>query len=211
MSNRNDFVIQNGVLKEYSGQYGDIVIPDEVVKIERCAFASNGWIRDVTFPSHQVEMDYGAFYGCSNLKHMTIPVCSLAGTIFGEAGKTMLMTLIQENGEPMKVVASFRKAYWAQTWAYKEDYLVPLTSEDLPNYDRLVAAGDFEGFKMNEQGRLQAMLLRLQEANRPVTEEYRDMFVNFLTEKITKVIKMAKDDGNTSYLDLMKTAKRFMI
>ena len=32
MSNRNDFVIQNGVLKAYSGQYGDIVIPDEVLK-----------------------------------------------------------------------------------------------------------------------------------------------------------------------------------
>ena len=33
MSNINDFVIENGVLKEYQGQGGDVVIPEGVTSI----------------------------------------------------------------------------------------------------------------------------------------------------------------------------------
>ena len=33
MSNINDFVIENGVLKKYQGQGGDVVIPEGVTSI----------------------------------------------------------------------------------------------------------------------------------------------------------------------------------
>ena len=38
MSNINDFVIENGVLKEYQGQGGDVVIPEGVTSIGDSAF-----------------------------------------------------------------------------------------------------------------------------------------------------------------------------
>ena len=41
MSNINDFVIENGVLKEYQGQGGDVVIPEGVTNIG--AAAITGW------------------------------------------------------------------------------------------------------------------------------------------------------------------------
>ena len=41
MSNINDFVIENGVLKEYKGQGGDVVIPASVTSINDRAF--DGW------------------------------------------------------------------------------------------------------------------------------------------------------------------------
>lgn len=39
MSNANDFVIENGVLKEYVGSDNDIVIPDSVTSIFSGAFS----------------------------------------------------------------------------------------------------------------------------------------------------------------------------
>ena len=33
MSNKRDFVIENGVLKKYTGNDGDVVIPDSVTSI----------------------------------------------------------------------------------------------------------------------------------------------------------------------------------
>lgn len=38
MSNVKDFVIENGVLKKYLGNGGDVVIPDGVYEIGRSAF-----------------------------------------------------------------------------------------------------------------------------------------------------------------------------
>ena len=38
MSNANDFIIENGVLKKYSGVEGDIVLPDDVTAIGEGAF-----------------------------------------------------------------------------------------------------------------------------------------------------------------------------
>ena len=38
MRENNDFVIENGVLKEYHGPGGDVVIPEEVKEIGEKAF-----------------------------------------------------------------------------------------------------------------------------------------------------------------------------
>ncbi len=38
MSNPGDFIIENGVLKKYTGPDGDVVIPEGVVEIGKDAF-----------------------------------------------------------------------------------------------------------------------------------------------------------------------------
>ena len=59
-----DFKIKNGVLEAggYSGPGGDVVIPDDVVKLEKSALETN-WgkkaIKSVTIPASVVEIESG--------------------------------------------------------------------------------------------------------------------------------------------------------
>ena len=53
---------------------------------------------------------------------------------------------------------------------------------------------------MNEQGRLKAAVWRLLEKDRPVMEEYRVMFGEFLASKFSKVIKMAEESEKPEYV-----------
>lgn len=226
MSNASDFVIENGVLKKYVGPGGDLIIPEGVTEIAGGfpgAFSDDGRITSVVIPesvttigmfafsgccnlrwarlpNHKVDIGGAAFYGCSSMINITLSASSIQGQPFGDAGKTIEVTVLRENMEPITVIGAFRKSYWAQTWAYEADHLLPLTQEDLPNYDRLVATGSFEGFKMNEQGRLTAMVWRLSEKERPVAAEYREMFAEFLGGKFGKVIKMAEEAEKPEYV-----------
>ena len=50
MSSINDFVIENGVLKSYSGEGGDIEIPTSVERIAREAFQLCKTIQAVRIP-----------------------------------------------------------------------------------------------------------------------------------------------------------------
>ena len=182
-----------------------IQFPDSLNQVDNGAFYGCSGLEEVVFANRTVEIGSGAFYGCSNLKRITMSVSTLKvsaakNLIFGESGKTIELLLLQDNTDSVLVIGSFRKAYWTQTWAYEEEYLVPIADETLPNYDRLVAVGDFEGFKMNEQGRLKAMVWRLQEKERPVNPEYREMFAEFLSGKFSKLVKMAEEEQNASYI-----------
>ena len=205
MSNGNDFVIENGVLKRYAGPGGDVVIPEGVTEILYGVFSGYGNVNSITLPDNLRKIGYAAFQGCSNLQQIIMPVDTLRGCTtwtdaFGGTGKTIEVVILRKGEEPLCAIGSFRKAYWSQQWNYRDDYLVPVTTTDLPHYDRLVATGDYEGFKMNEQGRLKALLWRLLEKDRPVAEEYRVMFGEFLAGKFSKVIKMAEEDGKASYI-----------
>lgn len=62
------------------------------------------------------------------------------------------------------------------------------------------STGKHEGFQMNEDGRIKAMLLRLQDRGQPVSEEFRGMFADFLSGKTNKVVKLAEQDGNAAYV-----------
>ena len=50
MSNANDFVIENGVLKEYKGSSGDVVIPEGVTSIGDYVFFLCDSLESVTIP-----------------------------------------------------------------------------------------------------------------------------------------------------------------
>lgn len=67
------FVIRNGVLEDYKGHDRDIVIPDNVSKIESWAFYECVSIESVTIPSSVTSIGDYAFMGCTNLKRVIFP------------------------------------------------------------------------------------------------------------------------------------------
>lgn len=72
MSNASDFVIENGVLKKYTGSGGDVVIPDGVTGIGKGAFAGCHLLTAVTIPDTVTSIEDLAFDACSTLRDITI-------------------------------------------------------------------------------------------------------------------------------------------
>ena len=67
MSNINDFVIENGELKKYKGQGGDVVIPEGVTSIGNWAFNGCSSLTSVVIPEGVTSIGARAFYGCKGL------------------------------------------------------------------------------------------------------------------------------------------------
>ena len=73
MSNINDFVIENGVLKKYQGQGGDVVIPEGVTSIGNWAFKDCSSLTSVVIPNGVTSIGDSAFFNCSSLASVVIP------------------------------------------------------------------------------------------------------------------------------------------
>ena len=71
----NDFVIENGVLKEYKGTGGKVIIPNGVTEIDEFAFASatsaNMDIKQITVPNSVDKCGTGCFGALTSLKEIT--------------------------------------------------------------------------------------------------------------------------------------------
>ena len=72
MSNENNFEIENGVLKSYTGG-GAVTIPDSVKAIGERAFYNCTSLTSVTIPDSVTTIGSCAFYGCNSLTSVTIP------------------------------------------------------------------------------------------------------------------------------------------
>ena len=84
MSNINDFVIENGVLKEYKGQGGDVVIPEGVTSIGYRAFYYCSSLISIVIPESVTSIGKDAFWRCSSLTSVVIPasVTSIGDSAF---------------------------------------------------------------------------------------------------------------------------------
>lgn len=71
----SDFVIENGVLTKYTGNGGDVVIPESVEKIGRKAFFCDIGITSVTIPDTVKVMEENVFSGCVKLTCVRLSNC----------------------------------------------------------------------------------------------------------------------------------------
>ena len=86
MSIASDFVIEDGVLKQYTGPGGEVVIPAGVTAIGDLAFSNCESVTSVIVPEGVTEICSEAFAGCENLKSVSLPktLTRIAGSlIFG--------------------------------------------------------------------------------------------------------------------------------
>lgn len=171
-----------------------VVIPDSVTSIGDSAFESCCSLSGIVIPDSVTSIGSHAFFGCES-KKIQLPFAALNEEIFGRNGKTTVMTITRPGKPPVRVVASFRK--WDNGGS---GLMLPLDDEALPAYDRLIADGTYDGFVMNENGRIIASLLRLNETDRPIEEETRGRIIGFLASKYSKAIKFAGEDREPGYI-----------
>ena len=72
VANASDFVIENGVLKDYTGNDSQVVIPSGVTSIGDYAFENCDSIVTVTIPNGVTNIGNYAFKGCDRLESVTI-------------------------------------------------------------------------------------------------------------------------------------------
>ena len=84
MSGNSDFVIEGGVLKQYAGPGGDVVIQEGVTAIGYSAFSDRTGLTSVTIPDSVKEIGHFAFSNCTGLTSVTIPngVKEIGGSAF---------------------------------------------------------------------------------------------------------------------------------
>lgn len=68
-----DFVIEKGVLVEYTGSATTVTVPDGVTVIGKRAFAEQRFITRVILPAGVTRIEEQAFQRCSSLSQMTLP------------------------------------------------------------------------------------------------------------------------------------------
>ena len=84
MSNPNDFVIENGVLKKYVGPGGDVVVPEGVTEIQDGSYWSGGVFREcsrltsITLPESITRIGDAAFFGCRRLNRINLPMGAMS-------------------------------------------------------------------------------------------------------------------------------------
>ena len=95
MSNSDDFIIENGVLKQYIGPGGDVVIPTGVTRIGDSAFSGCRALKSVTIPESVTSIGDWAFFFCSALKSVTIPesVTSIGDWAFSSCSALKSVTI----------------------------------------------------------------------------------------------------------------------
>ncbi len=71
-ASNTDFVIENGILMEYHGPGGAVVIPDGVTQLQD-TFRYNDTITSVILPKGLTEISSAAFERCKNLSSVTLP------------------------------------------------------------------------------------------------------------------------------------------
>ena len=69
----SDFIIEDGVLTDYVGPDGPVVIPHGVREIGTSAFSCRETITSVTFPETVVAIGDEAFFDCTGLQELHIP------------------------------------------------------------------------------------------------------------------------------------------
>lgn len=95
MSSINDFVIENDVLKKYTGKDSVVTIPEGVTSIENMAFSKCSSLTSVSIPNSVRSIGAWVFGGCLNLTNIIIPdgVLSIGACTFYNCYKLTSVTI----------------------------------------------------------------------------------------------------------------------
>ncbi len=95
MSDLNDFVIENGVLKKYTGSDNIITIPDSVTSIGDSAFILCTSLQSVVISDSVTNIADSAFHFCTNLQSVVIPhsVISIGDSAFEDCESLTSITI----------------------------------------------------------------------------------------------------------------------
>lgn len=95
MGSIDDFVIENDVLKKYTGKDSVVTIPEGVTSIENMAFSKCSSLTSVTIPNSVRSIGTWVFGGCSNLTSIIIPdgVLSIGACTFYDCYKLTSVTI----------------------------------------------------------------------------------------------------------------------
>ena len=178
-SNLSGFDIdEDGVLVEYTGHGVDVVIPNNVTRIENFAFTTCTSLTSVTIPDSVTEIGVCAFYRCTNLKTIKIPnsVTSIARDAFGVC--TSLKTIKIPNS-----VTSIASGVFAQC--------ASLTSVEIP--DSVTEIGDYAFYNCKN--------LKTLKIPNSVTSIAKDAFegCNKLPKDVKNYISQLQDDDDGEY------------
>lgn len=104
-----DFIIQNGVLTEYVGSGGNVIIPNSVDTIGDEAFSHCSSLISVTIPGSVTEIGFEAFYDCTGLAKVTLSegVSTIGHSAFAMCTSLASITI------PDSVTEIDQYAFWA--------------------------------------------------------------------------------------------------
>jgi hypothetical protein len=140
-SNNNDYVIQDGVLKEYKGSEADIVIPEGVTSIDVNAFGNSDedmqFIKSITIPSSLTTLDNGFGFAycynalwCPNLQNIYVnannPSFSSVDGILYDKNQTTLIRYPRGRNKMASIPDTVKSIYkGAFSMCYIKDFKFP--------------------------------------------------------------------------------------
>ena len=97
MSDLKDFVIRKGILSKYTGNEDDVIIPDGVTEIKGLAFFGCRNIKSITITNKVTKIGERAFCNCESITTITIPesVTHIGWNAFG--GCTNLKSVVMKS------------------------------------------------------------------------------------------------------------------
>ena len=103
-----DFVIKNGVLKQYNGFNRNVIIPDGVLEIGKFAFCERSFIESITIPDSVITISLGAFYECISLKRIAIPdsVTNIGNNVFKSCASLESVTLSEDEDDDLEATVN---------------------------------------------------------------------------------------------------------
>ena len=178
-----------------------VTIPNSVTSIGFSAFSGCVSLTNIVIPNTVRELSTGAFYGCRNLQTIRMSNDHVKTLPFYPSPKTVTLELTKAGEVVETVPAVFRKSYPSgPKWIHKDSCLVPIGKDEISYFDHLIAAGTYDGFTVNENGRIAAILWRLNKKDVPIKEEILSVIRDFLIEKLSKTIKYAMQENPLEHI-----------
>ena len=70
---KDEFVIEDGILKQYTGHGNEVVLPEGIVEIGEKCFKEKIFIQSISIPDGVKSIGDSAFEQCIDLEHVQIP------------------------------------------------------------------------------------------------------------------------------------------